>query len=1116
MMNNVKYVCTSCGRNFGRMEYVCNTAVCPGCHGAIKEVGPDMITAVPSVQVEVAFESMVIPEAQKAGLSAILPTRIFQPTISMRYDSKPFLPLSGSPQLPLSELSETPLIQGDEARSEIDIYPDLPQLPEEPTQTHQSQIVPQSADEGLSNPLTSSRLPALDINRLSPLAHPHVDRPETESTRPDAGLSLNNIVNAQPVQRSAIPTSNQLPNPAGRTAGLPPIPPEDLIDYDDERDDNDPPILMSSAPVNRVHFPNDMVALKITPLKDKEVEIASITQLLNSLGGVVSPLCLELSGTSMHRMIVVRCKNKDVPYVQGQITGIYSNPNIEEISGLDDPAVEFEGNIKPTKYGWLKLNKSEALPLRTYRELIENDTIMPILSAFYGLQEEEAGIAQVIIHDHAPANWAKTYSEEMIAIKRKQTGIPSTRNCLSLVAGFSGAVLLAIYFMIASWVPYAWMLCGGIILLAAAFKLFNRSNIVWTESMEDVVMRKIEQPGYVVEIRLGCTSPSEERAEKLLLSLAGSYRVFSMESGNAFSLTPGKDYFDPEEIKASKHTMILGDQEIATLWHLPVSEIPDMVDASRVDDTLPDPSIVSDPRNGWLIGTMGKSGGKQFPVYLPQESITQAHGLLLGRTRIGKTTMFKNAILQACIDHKRAVLVMDPHDDMINQLLDVMPADRIDDVMYIDFTDTDMIPGFNLLDINMFDGDAERTAAAVTDVAHSLYGKYWGPRMEVLFERAIMSLCLANTNKPAEQQYTIIDTIHLLKMGNDVREKFLKENLPDSSPLKATLIAYFRDEFAELSNYMAEAVLMPVLSKLRPFESNSILLNVFGVPKSTFNPNIVLREKKIILIKTGLTISQDFSQFIGSFFLNVIYRCILAQVDMEPQDRGTITLFVDEAQTFAGFNFPEAESRTIKFGGNFFLATQGEEFMGRSSASDQTDDPQTFQKIMSNTDTLVVFRVSGKDAVALCDTEFVDEREPRDLIYLRKHHAFVRFTKGIDVIGPFMVKLNPPPAGNSLVEARIMAGRNRYCHTVEEASRIALQTRSRILGLTDYITTVSQLDRPESTTFPGSSTVPTEQVVQKNKDFDSLITKPGQEDTLTRLRRLIDETGGGKVVNGKK
>jgi len=41
-------------------------------------------------------------------------------------------------------------------------------------------------------------------------------------------------------------------------------------------------------------------------------------------------------------------------------------------------------------------------------------------------------------------------------------------------------------------------------------------------------------------------------------------------------------------------------------------------------------------------------------------------------------------------------------------------------------------------------------------------------------------------------------------------------------------------------------------------------------------------------------------------------------------------------------------------------------------------------------------------------------------------------------------------------------------------------------------------------------------VVQKNKDFDSLITKPGQEDTLTRLRRLIDETGGGKVVNGKK
>ena len=302
----------------------------------------------------------------------------------------------------------------------------------------------------------------------------------------------------------------------------------------------------------------------------------------------------------------------------------------------------------------------------------------------------------------------------------------------------------------------------------------------------------------------------------------------------------------------------------------------------RVEDTLPDPALVSrSGDNPWRLGTMGKSAGERTPVYLPRSAITRTHSLFMGKTRTGKTTGLENAIREIAAEPGRSIVAIDPHDDMVKDLLGIIPPERVEDVIYIDFSASDMLPALNLLDVNLFDGDPERTAEALTELLKALFKKYWGPRMDVPIERTALALALANSTRAPAQQFTILDAIVLLNMDGDSRLTFLQSVLPEDHIQRDLLLAYFEWEFGDLTKSMREQVIMPVLSKLRPFESNTHLLAVFGQPESTINPMQAVREGKILLVRTGATfLSQEYSNFIGSLFLNMVERVVLSQAQM--------------------------------------------------------------------------------------------------------------------------------------------------------------------------------------------------------------------------------------------
>ena len=85
-----------------------------------------------------------------------------------------------------------------------------------------------------------------------------------------------------------------------------------------------------------------------------------------------------------------------------------------------------------------------------------------------------------------------------------------------------------------------------------------------------------------------------------------------------------------------------------------------------------------------------------------------------------------------------AIVVVDPHADLVSGLLGQVPESLIDRVRLIDLADDAGAPGINLLDTRIF-ADRDRTADSVVRVAKGLWDQ-WGPRMQSILEQTVKTL----------------------------------------------------------------------------------------------------------------------------------------------------------------------------------------------------------------------------------------------------------------------------------------------------------------------------------------------------------------------------------------
>ena len=150
-----------------------------------------------------------------------------------------------------------------------------------------------------------------------------------------------------------------------------------------------------------------------------------------------------------------------------------------------------------------------------------------------------------------------------------------------------------------------------------------------------------------------------------------------------------------------------------------------------------------------------------------QEDTLRRHHLYVARTRMGKSTLMEHIVAhkmreKAAGRDKDAIVVIDPHADLVKALLKHVPESIVDRVRLIDLGDDERAPGINLLDAKVFT-DRDRTADSVVRVAHGVW-EQWGPRMQSILEHTVKSLHEYNRHPDTgeEEQLTILDGLRML------------------------------------------------------------------------------------------------------------------------------------------------------------------------------------------------------------------------------------------------------------------------------------------------------------------------------------------------------------------
>ena len=779
------------------------------------------------------------------------------------------------------------------------------------------------------------------------------------------------------------------------------------------------------------------VLLAVTPPRTGERTLLGVENLLQSVA-VPEPFSLELAGDMDGVTLMARCLDDQV--VRGQLSAHYPQARIQKVDPEDDPLRTGEG-----EQAWsvtLRADGPEYLPLRTFGDddLLDpgSDPLIALMGALSALYEGERVVARLLLRSLGP-DWSQAHMDKA----HKQPGMEPREPAYTFqtkplqldgvtmaVLGIGALAALKGYLWVQDgeiW-KAALLGMGAALGLAVGGWAWHR----WKKARKRVedpmlIREKVSRIAFDAEIQIVAVVPAgtgQQRAGELLGKVASAYRHFDNPAGARFKVGGVRPIMpDPEMLHPAGPGLfggrsVLGVREAACLWHPPGAgdETP-LVERSGARALSPSAKGV---RGGALVGdtTAGAKREIRFP-----DDLLRRHHLYVARTRMGKSTLMHHLVTHKLREKAEgrdpdAIVVIDPHTDLVAGILEHVPEPLIDRVRLIDLSDETRSPGINLLDTRVF-ADRDRTADSVVRVAKGLW-EQWGPRMQSILEQTVKTLHEANEQVEAEAQYTILDGLKLLS-DDPFRKDVLKKV---SDPY---LLEWWARDFGRWhTQYKAEA-LAPVQTRLSYYASSKRARAILGQRRSTIDLRKVIHEGGVLLVSTSQsTVGRDVAALVGASLLNLVDAVIREQGSLPLNRRRGALVVVDEMQSMPGVDYESMLSELGKFGASFILATQ--------SLAKLDDLSRTMRDtLLANVGCLAVFQVAGNDARTLVWELGKDRVTEDDITSLPVHHCYVPATVGIERMPAFSMMVRKPEDGDPETAARIREAATAYTVSSRQA-----------------------------------------------------------------------------------
>lgn len=662
-------------------------------------------------------------------------------------------------------------------------------------------------------------------------------------------------------------------------------------------------------------------------------------------------------------------------FIEGQIYAQYPTVEIQEIKDYIPPMKKTGSNFAATE---LAMTKPDFFPIKTFLNF-EVDPLAGITGALSEIQSGEQIWIQVLAKP-ASDDWQANGISHVENVRAGETpGGPILKQLLSGIWGIAKEIVST---LLKPPPP------------EGQAKPVPKEEIQLPTPIEEglkAVETKVTKLGFETKIRIVSWSDNEAAARAKLHTTIGAFKQYNVSNLNGF--IAGKVSSNDSKFLDNYQARLFNDEgfifnieELASIFHLPsISvETPHIVWAGSKKSEPPANLPIIDNYTKDDLTILAKTDFRNVATdFGLKDDDRRRHLYTIGKTGVGKTTMLENMAIRD-IRAGNGVAVVDPHGDFVDRILDFIPEDRIDDVIYFDPSDTDNPIGFNLLEKVNPELKSVVTSGLV-GIFHKIWAYTWGPRLEHILRNTIMALLDYPDSTLLGVLKMLSDKNFRLKVVEKVQDPVVKE--------------FWLQEFEGYNDRLRSEAVAPIQNKVGQFVSSSTIRNIIGQPESTIDMQDIMDKGKILLINLSKgKIGEDNSALLGAMMITKIQLSAMNRANIPEEKRKDFYLYVDEFQNFATESFSTIFSEARKYKLNIIVANQ---YIAQMPE-------EVREAIFGNVGTIISFRVGAADAPFLAK-EFSPVFEENDLVNLDKFRVYIKMAiDGITSPGFSAITLPPP------------------------------------------------------------------------------------------------------------
>lgn len=730
-----------------------------------------------------------------------------------------------------------------------------------------------------------------------------------------------------------------------------------------------------------------------------------------------SKISLELVYENWEVTFYIVTYKSYVNLVSQHLTSVYNDAEIVSIDKKDYI------DIKPSGYSmrWASLwkEKDDVFPIRTYKYL-EDDPLNNLTNVFGWLNKEDKAVFQMVIKPDFDFNKKARKAAGLVSkwqYKKKK------KNPFSLLWWL--------------WNPIVAMIQGPENMVESAnnapwasewdaYKIFNQAE---TEAQK-IMWEAAWQPFFTASVRILVSSKTHQNAEDWVHAIVAAASIYTDEYNNSLDNPQVREdalpfIFTPLRYFAFKYKLVWFFQdisyfsidEISTLYHLPdinynkspiitwldYKKLPvphnlkfpkeptileEKIDTWKKDDEW---NIIYEIQKvhrklwwfpvfkDWVLMWWNEYRNKKTPIYFNRKDRWRHH-YVIWKSGWGKS-VFIWYLARQDLRNGDWLCIIDPHGDLVEDVLEFTPKERAKDIVIFDPSDTERPMWLNMLEITATDPEIrkrqmDRAAMDATEIFIKIFGDevFW-PRIQHYFRNWCLTLM-----EDVEDGWTLIDVPRLF-----VDDAFMKYK---SSKVKNPVVkSFWEHEYANTWDREKQEMIPYFTSKFGPFITNTTIRNIIWQPKSAFDIRWMMDNRKVLLVNLSKgKIWALNAQLLWLIFVSKINMAAMSRADMPQDERKDFYLYVDEFQNFATETFWEILSEARKYRLALIMAHQ---FIAQIWWQSKDWKPSIKDAVFGNAWTIMSFKVGADDAEYM-EKEYAPLLSQQDIIWIANFTTYCK------------------------------------------------------------------------------------------------------------------------------